>query len=203
MKIEMKDYKRNHLFERYHKSENAFIILTTKIDVTPVVEYCNKNKRFYATMGHLISKTVNEIEAFKYRYQDGELYYFDKVNPSFTQMYDDDTIGFFSVPYQDDIKKFTSNFVKIQKDHVDNKIFSEEKRLDEIWFSCVPWFKFTSLTPPYDKNVTIPQFVWDKYELEQDKYYVNLMITVHHGFADGSHIGKFINTLQKYIDEFK
>ena len=75
MKIEMKDYKRNHLFERYHQSENAFIILTTKIDVTNVVEYCNKNKRFYAPMGHLISKTVNEIDAFKYRYQNGELFF--------------------------------------------------------------------------------------------------------------------------------
>ena len=51
--------------------------------------------------------------------------------------------------------------------------------------------------------VWIPQFIWDKYENVDDKYLVNLMIIIHHGFADGFHIGKFITLLKENINTLK
>lgn len=199
---EVKDFKRKDLFENYNSRNNPFVIITTKIDITNVINYCKIHKNIYATMGYLISKVVNEIDAFKYRYKGGKIYYCDIVNPNFTQMYQDDMIGYFGFDYVDDYNEFINNFVKNQKDFFNKKKLDIENDIDEIWFSCVPWFKFTSLIPPFDKEITIPQFIWDKYELEGDKYYVNLMIMAHHGFVDGYHIGKLIENLNKSISEF-
>ena len=75
--------------------------------------------------------------------------------------------------------------------------------MNEIWLSCEPWFTFTGFIPPFDKEITIPQFIWDKYENIDGKYYIDLMIMVHHGFADGYHIGKFIELLNENIRVFK
>lgn len=200
---EITNFKRQELFNHYNSCDNPFIIITVKIDVTNVVEFCKTNKNFYGTLGYLVTKTVNQIDAYKYRYIDNKIYYCDKVNSNYTENYGEDMIGYFPVTYQNDYNKYIEEFKLTKKEYVENKIYNTENKYDEIWLSCAPWFKFTALVPPFSKSNTIPQFIWDKYELENDKYYVNMLIMLHHGFGDGSHIAEFIETLNKEINNFK
>ena len=56
--------------------------------------------------------------------------------------------------------------------------------------------------------ITIPQFIWDKYENIGDKYYIDLMIMVHHGFADAYHVKLFLDKFDEinqnhYIESLK
>lgn len=199
---EIKDFKRKELFDHYHSGANPFVMITTKIDVTNVINYCKVHKNTYATLGYLISKTVNEIDAFKYRYKDGKIYYCDPIKPNFTDMYEDKTIGYFGFGYEEDYDEFINKFKISRQEFLEKKELITDNDIDEMWFSCSPWFKFTSLIPPFNKEVSIPQFIWDKYELDNGRYYVNMMIMVHHGFADGYHIGLFIESLNRNISEF-
>lgn len=198
---EIKEFKRKDLFNHYNQRTNPFVIVTTKIDVTAVVNYCKEHKNFYATMGFIINKTVNQIDAFKYRYKDKKFYYCEKVKTGFTQMINEDEIGFFTVPVINELKDYITEFLKIQKEFLSTGKRNIESDIDEIWVSCAPWFSFSSLIPPFDKEITIPQFIWDKYEYVDEKYFVNLMVMVHHGFVDGYHIGKFVNLLQENINQ--
>ena len=43
----------------------------------------------------------------------------------------------------------------------------------------------------------------DKYEEKNGIYQVHLMILVHHGFADGFHIAKFLELLNEEIKNFQ
>lgn len=198
---EIKEFKRKDLFNHYNQRTNPFVIVTTKIDVTEVVNYCKEHKNFYATMGFIINKTANQIDAFKYRYKDENFYYCENVKTGFTQMINEDEIGFFTVPVINELKDYITEFLKIQKEFLSTGKRNIESDMDEIWVSCAPWFSFSSLIPPFDKEITIPQFIWDKYECVDGKYFVNLMVMVHHGFADGYHIGKFVNSLQENINQ--
>jgi len=199
---EIKNFKRIELFNHYHECNNPFVIITTKIDVTNVVNYCKKNKNFYATLGFLITKTANQVDAFKYRYHKGKFYFCDEVISNYTQMLSEDSIGYFNVPFINEFNEYKKEFLKIQKEFIDTNKYTTENKLNAIWLSCSPWFSFSSLIPPFNKEVTIPQFIWDKYEYDNEKYFINLMIMVHHGFADGSHIGKFMNLLKENINIF-
>jgi len=69
--------------------------------------------------------------------------------------------------------------------------------------SCQPWFNFTGVIPPFDKSITIPQLIWDRFTFEGNRCYINLMIMVHHGFADGYHIGKLIEKIENTIQNIK
>lgn len=200
---EIKDFKRTAIFDHYHQGNNPFIILTTKIDVTKVVNYCKEHKNFYSTIGYLITKTANEVDAFKYRYHNKKIYYCDNVHSSYTEIKNSDEIGFFRVEFNKDYKEYTQRYLNIKKDFLENLYVPETEGLDNIWLSCSPWFNFSSLIPPFNKEVTIPQFIWDKYQKDNEKYYVNLMIMVHHGFADGYHVGQFLEKLEQNIAEFK
>lgn len=199
---EVKDFKRKELFEHYNSCDNPFVISTIKIDVTNVVNYCKEHRNFYATLGYLITKTANKIDAFKYRYQDEKIYYCEEVISNYTQMFNEDSIGYFDVNYTENFEEYVKEFIGVQKKFLEDNKYTTENCLNEIWLSCQPWYSFTGFVPPFNKEVTIPQFIWDKYQNIDGKYYINLMIMVHHGFADGFHIGKFVNQLQENIDIF-
>ena len=200
---EVVNYKRKDIFDHYNSCDNPFTIITTEFDVTNVVDYCKKNGNFYATLGYLITEVVNNIEEFKYRYSNDKIYYCDEIRSNYTEMYDDKSIGYFDLPIIHEYSSYIEEFNKIKNEFLLKKEYMTGYSLDEIWISCAPWFKFNGLITPFNKNVTIPQFIWDKYECKNGKYYINMMIMIHHGFADGYHIGLFINELQNRINSFK
>lgn len=199
---EIKNFKRMDIFNHYNECDNPFLILTTPVDITELVKYSKIHKKFYGTMGYAVMMAVNKVDAFKYRYKDNKIYYCEPIRANYTQkLYDD--IGYFPVKYNENYSEYIKDFI-----NTENKFYKEEKYIQyddlaEIWTSCAPWFKFNSLVPPINKKVSIPQIIWDKYELKDGRYYIDIMIMIHHGFADGYHINLFLEELNKIIKNFE
>ena len=203
--IDLQKWDRKELFNHYNKETNPFVIINTPIDITNVYNYCkSSDNSIYATIGYLITKTVNSIEEFKFRKENDEIILYDKVHGNFTENIDNKIIGFFTIKNDDTYKDFIEEF-NSKRDglNIAKKSETSVTKYNEVWMSCVPWFEFNSAVPPFNKENTIPQFIWDKFKKENDIVKTNLMIMVHHGFVDGYHIGKFINLLQENINNFK
>lgn len=197
--VEVEDFSRKNLFKHYNDMDSPFIIMTIPLDVTNVVEYCKIHKHFYATIGFIIGKAINEVDAFKYRVKDGKFYYCPRISPNFTERVDNN-LGFFecdSLGYEDFINEFIDKKSKLGK--YDN---ATDDRIDVVWLSCFPWASFSGLMSPHDKSITIPQLIWDKYLFKDGRYICNLMIMVHHGFADGYDVGKLIEKINYNIEIF-
>lgn len=203
MREEIKDFKRKELFEHYHANTNPFSFVTTKIEVTKLYQLCKKNKNTYATIGYYFTKALNEVDAFKYRYEDGKIYKYDVVKPEFTQMFPDETIGDFTVDMKDSYEEFILEYQKAEKKFLQTHQSYENQNDGVVWLSCEPWFHFTSCVIPFDKKKTIPQMIWDQFDIVDDKCYLNIMIMVHHGFADGFHIGKLIEKLKEVVESIE
>lgn len=196
---EIENFKREELFQKFNAMQNPFIIMTIKVNVTNLVNYAKEHKHFYAMFGYLLAKTVNEVEAFRYRYIDDKYYFCDKVGVSYTERVDDGIV-FFDC-YNDDISDFMKEYDEKKEKALSLKKSVSEGRYDVIWVSCFPWNNFSALVSPFDKSITMPQFIWDKYTKVDNEYYCNMMIMVHHGFADGYHVADFIQKLEKNIIE--
>ncbi len=202
MREEVKDFKRKDLFNYYHKRMNPFVIVTTKIDITNVYNFCKEHKNTYATISYVLTRAINDVEAFKYRYEDEKIYKYDIINPGFTQRFKDGDVGFFNINYTKDYDQFIKEYNLTEQEFLNSRTSISKCQGTEVWLSCLPWFKFTSLIPPFDKNITIPQLIWDKFESEADKYYINLMIMTHHGFTDGYHIATLVDKINYHIKNF-
>lgn len=198
MNNEIVNFERLDLFWQYHNRENPFLIVTTKIDITNVYKKC---KSYYPALAYFITLAVNKVDNFKYRYIQNKFYKFDKLNPSFTDIKPNKEIGFFrcDIDLKESYNRFLAKYKSIKEKFILTRENITTLEENEIWFSCLPWFSFTSLIPPFDKNITIPQFIWDKFEITHDKCYTNLMIMAHHGFVDGYHISLFLNELNDII----
>ena len=203
--IDVSKWERYDLFRHYEEDTNPFVILTTPLDITNAYNIAKEtNSSMYATLGYLITKVVNKVDGFRYRKEDNEIVVYDHINANFTENIHDGKIGFFTVKDDNSYKEFVDCFESKR-----NNLFEVKKNdpsiihYDEIWMSCVPWFEFNGVIPPFNKDNSIPQFIWDKFKKEEDKVTIHLMLLVHHGFIDGYGIGKFINLLQEEINNFK
>lgn len=112
---------------------------------------------------------------------------------------EDGNIGFFDV-------KYTNNYNDFMNEYSDKKaklLNGEEIEINsdqgEIWYSCIPWFNTTQILTPFNKSVTVPQIMWDKFMFESDNVYINLTIMVHHGFCDAFHLGEFIKNFEDVV----
>lgn len=203
MRTEINKFNRQTLFDNYHANDNPFSFVTTKVDITKIYQLCQKNRNYYATIGYYFAKAINQIDAFKYRYEEGKIYKYDVIRPNFTQMFKDETIGYFTFEMKDNYSEFIQEYQKIQNHFLETHQSCTKNDQGEVWFSCEPWFHFSGLIPPFDKSVTVPQIIWDKFSFEENRCYINVMIMVHHGFADGYHIGLLINTFKQIVESIE
>lgn len=197
MKKEIINFERQELFNHYNKNDNPFIYLTTKIDITNIYHKC---KNYYPSIAYLITLAVNQIDNFKYRYEDNKIYKYDILKPNFTHLFNDHNIGFFTCDNKETYTEFLNEYQNMKDKFLNtNKSYANSDQ-GEIWFSFVPWYNVSSLITPFNKTTTIPQFIWDKFNFENNKCYINLTIMVHHGFIDGYHIGLFLEKLNNIIE---
>lgn len=200
MKNEIKNFKREELFNQYNSKTNAFSFVTVNVDITNLYKLGKLKGTQYGVITYYISKVVNTIDTFKMRYEDGKYIHYDIIHPNYTEKLDDDLIGFFDHDYSEDLDMFLDNYKKrLKAFKMKRESFCNHEQ-DAFWVSCQPWYSFTSLIPPFDNSVTIPQFIWDKFRFIDNRVSMNLMIMAHHGFVDGYQIGLFINRFQEEIN---
>lgn len=197
MRTLIENLDREELFHHYNDKENPFSYVTIKLDITNIYKNC---KTYYASIAYFLLLAANQIDNFKYRYENGKFYKYDKLRANFTEMYEDKNIGFFSLDFKENYYEYLDEYKKIREKFLKKEEMEEAKDDGEIWFACEPWFSATSIVKPFSKDITIPQFIWDKFVFEGDKCYTNLTIMIHHGFIDGYYIGLFIEKLNDIIE---
>lgn len=197
MRTLIENFDREELFHHYNSNENPFSYVTIKLDITNIY---NKCKTYYASIAYFLTLAANKVENFRYRYENGKFYKYDTLRANFTEMRVDKKIGYFSVNLKDNYNNYLNEYKKVREKFLKNEKINEESDEGEIWFSCEPWFSASSIVTPFNKKITIPQFIWDKFVFENNKCYTNLTIMTHHGFVDGYHIGLFIENLNDIIE---
>lgn len=199
--IDKDTWNRKELFNYYDGVTNPFLYLTTTIEITNLYKYVKDNNLpFYPTFGYYITKALNQIDGFKYRKEGSDIAYYDTLNTNFTDNVNGERIFFFTVPFSDDFNKFLDDYKVIKEKYFKNEVTDINYQNNEVWLSCAPWMKITGLITPYNKDNSIPQVIWDKFEFDGDKVKINMVIMVHHGFVDGFQIGKFISLLTDSIN---
>ena len=201
--IDKSKWNRYETFTHYDSRTNPFLIISTTIDITNIYEYSKRHcLSMYATVGYFISKTANEFEGFKIRKENDEFVLYNNIIPNFTESINGENVYFFDVDFDEDLNKFNEEFNKLRDIYKKQGIVFKCKP-NEIWMSCAPWFSFNTITPPYSHDLLIPQFIWDKFNKDNNKVTTNLMVMVHHGFMDGYQLGMFYKKLEENIRNFK
>ncbi len=202
--IDIDNWKRKIHCMAFRNSAKPTIGFTIEMDIT---NYKRKIKSqglsFTMAMIYAICKTANEIEEFRYRFLDGDVILFDKIDTTFTYL-DKETELFkvVYVPFTYDIKDYCEQAYRIANEQ--EEYFPKALRQDVFQCSPIPFMTYSAMshTSSGKKENATPTFDWGKYYEKEDKTKIKLSLVVHHSFVDGLHVGRFVDKLQKFFDEY-
>ena len=178
--------------------------VTFEVDVT---NFLNKVKKkglsFTLAIVYAVCKCGNDIEEFKYRFLDGKVVLYDKIDTSFTYLNKEtELFKVVVVPMIDGLEEYVR---LAQKTAIEQHEYFTASPANNIFqCSAIPWVTYTHIshTISGNKESASPLFDWGKYYEKDERFLMPMSVQAHHSFVDGIHIGKFADRLQKFLDEF-
>jgi chloramphenicol O-acetyltransferase type A len=204
-KLDLNSWNRKEHFLFFKQMEEPFYGITTTIDCTQAyVKAKVLGISFFSYYLHKTLSAVNAVENFRYRIIEDEVYVFDVIDASATVMREDTTFGFSYMPFTEDINEFTQIVqTEIERMQTTTGVFTREYPDNLIHFSALPWINFTSLS--HARSFTwpdsCPKISIGKLTEENGKKSMPISVHVHHGLADGYHVGLFLEKLQQFMNE--
>ena len=195
--------KEHYLF--FKQMEDSFFGITTTIDCSKAYLKAKEiGVSFFTYYLHKTLVAVNQIESFRYRIIEDEVYIFNQIDASATIMRQDNTFGFSLIEFSEDLNIFSENVIKeTERVRLTTGLFTRDFGENLIHFSTIPWVNFTSLS--HARSFTFPdscpKISFGKIIDENNKKTFSMSIHVHHGLMDGYHVGQFVNLFQELMNQ--
>jgi chloramphenicol O-acetyltransferase type A len=204
-KLNLETWNRKEHFMFFKQMEEPFFGITTSIDCTKAyIKSKELNVSFFAYYLHKTLLAVNQIENFRYRIIEDEIYIFDKINASATILREDKTFGFSLIEFDSDLEQFAEiTKTEIARIQTTSGLFTREFSENLIHFSAMPWINFTSFSHArsYTWPDSCPKISFGKIMDENGKKTFAMSIHVHHGLMDGIHVGEFVDLFQEFMND--
>lgn len=201
--IDEKTWKRAmHCMVFRNSIEPAFCV-TFELDITDFYKKIKaQGYSFTIAMVYAVCRCANEIEEFRYRFVDGQVVLFDRIDTAFTYL-DQDTELFkvVNVPMLETMKEYVEAATKAAREQTE--YFTGPLGNDVFQCSPMPWVTYTHIshTNSGKKDNATPLFDWGKYFERDGRLLMPVSVQAHHSFVDGLHVGRFVERLQKFVRE--
>lgn len=201
--IDEKTWKRAMHCMIFRNSVEPAFCVTFELDITNFLNKIReKNYSFTIAMVYAVCKCANRIEEFRYRFLDGKIVLFDKIDTAFTYLNKDtELFKVVNVPMQDTMEEYVELASKTAKEQ--QEYFTGSLGNDVFQCSPMPWVAYTHIshTNSGKKDNATPLFDWGKYFERNGRIIMPISVQAHHSFVDGIHVGKFADMLQEYMNE--
>lgn len=200
--IDETTWKRAFHCQVFRNSIEPSYCVTFELDITNFLKKVRKDDlSFTLSLIYIVSRCANDIEEFRYRFLDGKIVLYDKINTAFTYLNKEtELFKVVNVEMQDTLEQYNSVAARKAEDQKD--YFTGPLGNDVFQFSPMPWVSYTHIshTNSGKKDNATPLFDWGKYFDRDGKKILPFSVQVHHSFVDGIHIGKLVDSLQNYLN---
>lgn len=201
--IDEKTWNRAMHCEIFRNSVEPAFCVTFEADVTRFKHMVKRQGiSFTLAMVYAVCKCANEMDAFRYRFVDGQVVLFEKIDTAFTYLHQEtELFKVVRVPMTDNLKEYCALAEKTEKSQT--QYFTGPLGNDVFQCSPMPWITYTHIshTNSGKKEQATPLFDWGKYYEINGKIRMPISVQAHHSFVDGIHIGQFVDKLQTFFDQ--
>lgn len=202
--IDVTDWKRAVHCQIFRNSIEPAYCVTFELDITNFMNKVRAKKYpFSMALIFAVSECANGIEEFRYRFVDGQIVLYDRIDTAFTYINrDTELFKVVNVEMQDTLEEYVA--IATQKAESQKEYFTGPLGNDVFQFSPMPWVSYTHIshTNSGKKDNATPLFDWGKFFARDGKLILPFSVQVHHSFVDGIHIGKLADSLQNYLNKF-
>lgn len=200
--VQIKGSNREEAFKLWIKAPNPMVNFFKNIDISNLIKISNKkNMKLNMLLNYCIGKAAFDIKEFYLLPVGDKLIKFDTIAVNTIIKNKNDEINSCDILYLDNLEKFS----KIYEDST-SKVIDNCENIDLSKDSMVIGTSAiveTELDGAVGMNSGIynnPFIIWGKYKKKWFKYYLPISFQFHHAQMDGLHAGKFLENLQKEVD---
>ena len=184
--------------------EPAFCV-TFELDITEFYRKIKQEKLpFTFAMIYAVAKCANRIEEFRYRFLEGQVVLFDKIDTAFTYL-DKQTelVKVVNVPFAGNMGEYCKTAKQAAEEQ--REYFTGPLGNDVFQFSPMPGVTYThvSHTNSGKRDNATPLFDWGKFYERDGKLLLPFSVQAHHSFVDGLHIGRLAENLQSWLNNYQ
>src|SRR5690606_4643249 len=202
--IDIEQWSRKEHFLFFSQFEEPFFGVTVNIDCTAAYQTAKeKGDSFFLYYLYRALKTANEIENFRYRMIDKQVYCFDSINASPTINRPNGTFGFAYMDYcQDENDFYTGALKEIDRVRQSTDLMPAVSGENVVHFSAIPWIDFTALSHArsFSYPDSSPKISFGKVIEHHGVKTMPVSIHGHHGLMDGYHVGLFVDRFQELMN---
>ena len=205
--VDLETWPRRDTFRFFSGLSWPFYSVTSTLDVGRYHAYVKAHGlSFYYGLIYLTTTVMDRLPDFLYKIRGGQIVRHDRLEPSFVTL-DQQThqIKITNVPLTESLEDYCARCrAAVEAQTSPFPSGSDEARDDLIYFSCTPWFSFTSLTNEMDDDPddSIPRITWGKFEAQEGRLLLPCSVQLNHRLLDGWHLGQLLTDLQRELDAF-
>ena len=202
--IDINTWERKQHFELFRQFQQPRYDISMELDITNFYT-CIKEQKLPFTFAimYAIASCANEITEFRYRFLEDQVVLFQTPKISFTYLNKEtNLLKNVVVEMKDNIEDFVMTAKEIAQNQ--KEYFTGPMGNDVYQFSSIPWIHFTHIshTESGKKNNATPMFDFGRYLWKEGRLMLPFAIQAHHSFVDGIHMGKLVESLQEYLDQY-
>ncbi len=192
-------------YARWMKAPNPMVTLFKTFDVTNLVRISQKKHlKFNMLLCYCIGRAASPVETF-YTLPVGEkLMQFDALAISVIVMTRTGSISSCDIPFSDDLTRFDLKYRKITEQTVEN---GTEHDLSEthmvIGTSAITETELDGAVGMNSGVYNNPFLIWGRTRQKRFRCSLPVSFQFHHTQMDGVHAGRFLENLQKEINQLK
>lgn len=211
-KIDLSTYPKRNQYFWFSTFPDPSYGFDVRMDVTNVVLLAKKHGvSFFETFLYFIMQGIHSVDEMKLRIEQGEVYAYETIHPTFTVMGENGIYVNAGCPMESDFVNFTK---AVRKTIEEAKSLPDDSELDRypickkpnvVYLSSIPTLSITGMRHPTPsgnaESLSVPRILFDRYRTEGNRQYVTLNITVSHALVDGYPLARCFQEIQKKIEE--
>lgn len=202
--INPKDSNRETAFNLWLKSPMPMVTLTKTINVTKIYKICkSKNLKFNMLLCYCIGKAASQIDEFYTLPEQGRLYRYDQLSVNVIVSNVEGGINSCDVLYSSDLKKFNDDYMSSTQSTRNTCTSSFLEGSMVVGTSAMIDTELDCIVNQYTDKFCNPMVMWGKYRKGLFKVTLPISFQFHHVQMDGGHAARFLEKLQKEIDNLK
>ena len=203
--VNPKETSRGRQFEIWKNASNPMLTFVKKMDVTNLVKISKKKHlKFNMLLDYCIGKAAMSIKEFYILPVGDKLMQYDTIAVNTIVKNKNDEVSSCDILYVGDLDTYNKEYLKYTTEVAQTCIdrdLSEDHMV--IGTSAVIDTELVFAGGMYSGIYNNPFIIWGRYSRHYFRYYLNLSFQFHHTQMDGAHATRFLNSIQKEINDLR
>ena len=201
--VNPKETSRTQAFELWMKAPNPMVTFFKTMDVTELIRASRKRKlKFNMLMDYCIGKAASSVKEFYLLPIGDKLMRFDTIAVNTLIKNKNGEVSSCDILFTDDLETFSRKYLaytgQVAETCVDRDLSFDSM---VIGTSAIIDTEIDGAVGMNSGIFNNPFMIWGKYRKKFFRYYLPVSFQFHHTQMDGVHAGRFLENLQKAIND--